>query len=121
ALSEALEREQRIVEIARAVRAELDPSEVVRVAREEVRRTLGAAAVAADVDVDAAFGTDPVTLRVERDEPLGGGERFLVETVAREAGLALQTARLLAENQRRLEQQGALLHAAQVVTSELEL
>ena len=41
--------------------------------------------------------------------------------MAREFGLALHTARLLSENQRRLEQQAALLHAAQVVTSELEL
>jgi PAS domain S-box-containing protein len=45
----------------------------------------------------------------------------LIEAVARELGLALHTARLLTENQRRLEQQAALLHAAQVVTSELEL
>ncbi len=49
------------------------------------------------------------------------GEIDLTEAVARELGLALHTARLLAENQRRLEQQAALLHAAQVLTSELEL
>jgi len=45
----------------------------------------------------------------------------LIEAVARELGLAVHTTRLLTENQRRLEQQAALLHAAQVVTSELEL
>ena len=45
----------------------------------------------------------------------------LIDAVARELGLALHTTRLLTENQRRLEQQAALLHAAQVVTSELEL
>ena len=33
----------------------------------------------------------------------------------------MQTARLLSENERRLQQQAALLHAAQVVTSELEI
>src|SRR5205085_11485399 len=49
------------------------------------------------------------------------GETFLVETVTHEIRSALQIARLLAENERRLEQQAALLHAAQVVTSELEL
>jgi PAS domain S-box-containing protein len=43
------------------------------------------------------------------------------EAVARELGLALHSAQLLTENRRRLEQQTALLHAAQVLTSELEL
>ncbi|HET8606344.1 MAG TPA: GAF domain-containing protein, partial [Gaiellaceae bacterium] len=46
-------------------------------------------------------------------------EIFLVESVARELGLALQNVRLLGENRRRLEQQTSLLHAAQVLTSEL--
>ena len=41
--------------------------------------------------------------------------------MAREIGLALHTARLLEENERRLGEQSALLKAAQVVTSELEL
>ena len=45
----------------------------------------------------------------------------LIEAVARELGLALHNARLLSENARRLEQQAALLHAAQALTSELEL
>jgi PAS domain S-box-containing protein len=47
-------------------------------------------------------------------------EVLLAEAVARELGLALHTARLLEENQRRLGQQSALLAAAHVVTSELE-
>ncbi|HSB40011.1 MAG TPA: GAF domain-containing protein [Gaiellaceae bacterium] len=45
----------------------------------------------------------------------------LAEAVAREIGLALHTARLLEENERRLGEQAALLKAAQTVTSELEL
>ncbi|MFL5924098.1 MAG: GAF domain-containing protein [Gaiellaceae bacterium] len=46
---------------------------------------------------------------------------LLAEAVARELGLALHTARLLDENERRLGEQAALLKAAQTVTSELEL
>ena len=45
----------------------------------------------------------------------------LVEGVARELGLVLGTARLLQENERRLEQQAALLAAGEAVTSELRL
>ena len=48
-------------------------------------------------------------------------EVSLAEAVAREVGLAVHTARLLGENRRRLEQQAALLHAGQVLTSELDL
>ena len=43
-----------------------------------------------------------------------------VESVARELGLGLDTARLLAENELRLLRQTALLHAAQTLTGELE-
>jgi two-component system, OmpR family, phosphate regulon sensor histidine kinase PhoR len=46
---------------------------------------------------------------------------LLAEAVARELGLALHTAKLLEENERRLGEQTALLKAAQTVTSELEL
>jgi len=45
----------------------------------------------------------------------------LVEAVARELGVAIHAAQLLQENAQRLEQQAALLKAAQVVTSELRL
>ncbi len=40
ALSDALRREQRAAEIVRRIRAQLEPAEVVRVAREELRSTL---------------------------------------------------------------------------------
>ncbi len=48
-------------------------------------------------------------------------EIALAEAVAREIGLAVHTASLLEENAKRLEQQQALLKAAQVVSSELRL
>ena len=53
--------------------------------------------------------------------PWTDGEVALVEAVARELALAINSARLLDENRRRLLEQTALLRAAQVVTSELEL
>jgi PAS domain S-box-containing protein len=48
-------------------------------------------------------------------------EISVCEAVARELGIAIHAARLLKENAERLEQQTALLKAAQVVTSELRL
>jgi PAS domain S-box-containing protein len=48
-------------------------------------------------------------------------EISLAEAVARELGVAMHAAQLLKENSERLEQQTALLKAAQVVTSELRL
>jgi len=53
--------------------------------------------------------------------PWTDGEIALVESVAGELALAINSARLLDENRRRLLEQTALLRAAQVVTSELEL
>ncbi|MDQ4019229.1 MAG: GAF domain-containing protein, partial [Actinomycetota bacterium] len=44
-----------------------------------------------------------------------------VEAIAGEVGVAIHTAELLAEDERRLEEQAALLNAAQVVTSDLRL
>ena len=53
--------------------------------------------------------------------PWSEGEISLVESVARELALAINSARLLDENRQRLLEQTALLRAAQVVTGELEL
>jgi PAS domain S-box-containing protein len=115
ALAGALEREQRAAEIVRRIRAQLEPSQVIGVAREELAGALGVA----DVTIDTGGGVPEV--RVGREEPLTHSESLLVENVAYEIGSALRTADLLALNRRRLEQQDALLHAAQVVTGELEL
>jgi len=62
-------------------------------------------------------------LGLHRPEPgaWSATDVMLAESVAREIGLALHTARLLEENERRLGEQAALLKAAQTVTSELEL
>ncbi|HEX5468939.1 MAG TPA: GAF domain-containing protein [Gaiellaceae bacterium] len=46
-------------------------------------------------------------------------EIAVAEAVAREIGLAVHTARLLQENERRLQEQAALLKAGQVLTSDL--
>ena len=63
------------------------------------------------------------TLALHRRDPgpWSAADVALAEAVAREVGLALHTARLLKENERRLGEQTALLKAAQTVTSELEL
>ncbi|HEX4527242.1 MAG TPA: GAF domain-containing protein [Gaiellaceae bacterium] len=113
ALADALAREQLIGEVVRRIRAELDPDAVLEVARTELRDAL---------QLDAAVSI-PVEggARVIVDRELQPGEQFLVDSVQREVDAALQTAGLLAENRRRLDQQAALLHAAQVVTSELEI
>ncbi|HET7554229.1 MAG TPA: GAF domain-containing protein [Gaiellaceae bacterium] len=62
-------------------------------------------------------------LGLHRSEPgpWAKSDVLLAEAVARELGLAVHTARLLDENERRLGEQSALLKAAQTVTSELEL
>jgi PAS domain S-box-containing protein len=84
-------------------------------------RGLGARAVLAVpvVVFDRLIGV--LELHCPRGRAWTAAEIALGEAVARELGLALHTARLLSENTRRLEQQTALLHAAQVLTSELEL
>jgi PAS domain S-box-containing protein len=62
-------------------------------------------------------------LGLHRSEPgdWSASDIALAEAVAREIGVAIHAAQLLKENARRLEQQTALLKAAQVVTSELRL
>jgi PAS domain S-box-containing protein len=128
ALADALVREQTAARIAHAVRDELEPERVAEVARAELRRVLDLDAVDLDLRPDAQGGVPVVAggervgmLRVRREAPLAPGEELLVETAALDIGAALQTAWLVAENRRRLAQQAALLGAAQVVTSELEL
>ena len=64
--------------------------------------------------VIGVFGLDRA-----REGYWSSAEVALAETIAAEAGLAVHTARLLDEHDRRLGQQTALLRAAQVVTSDL--
>jgi PAS domain S-box-containing protein len=53
--------------------------------------------------------------------PWSAADVSLAEAVGREVGLALHTAQLLEENRTRLERHAALVHAAQVMTSELRV
>ena len=62
-----------------------------------------------------------LSLHRSRPKPWADADVTVVEAVAREASLALHTARLLEENARRLEQQAGLLRAAQSLGSELQL
>ncbi len=80
---------------------------------------LGAQSVLAApiVVFDRAIGV--LSLHRDRPGPWPPGEIGLAEAVARELGLAIHTARLLRENDIRLNHQAALLRAAQVVTNEL--
>jgi PAS domain S-box-containing protein len=112
-------RERRTVTVADVLDApELQDESVGRV---ETLIELGTRSVLATpiVVFDRMIGV----LGLHRPEPgpWSSGDVSLAEAVARELGLALHTARLLEENERRLGEQGALLKAAQVVTSELEL
>ncbi|HEV2591063.1 MAG TPA: GAF domain-containing protein [Gaiellaceae bacterium] len=109
ALASALERERVVAEMTRRVHGETVREDVIRVAGEELEK-VGLAGVTIDVD-GTAHASDELTQI----------ERFLVETVEREVRSALQTTRLLDENRRRLAQQRALLDAAGVVTSELDV
>src|SRR4029453_12697315 len=51
--------------------------------------------------------------------PWSAGEIALAEAMAREVGLAIHTVQLLRQNERRVEEQAALLKAAQALTSDL--
>ena len=116
ALASALAREQATAAIARKLRGRRKVDDLVRIAERELRDTLHLDQVTIAL---APEGAPKITYR--RVEPLTEGERFLVRTVEAEIADALETARLLSASERRIEQQGALLHAAQAVGSELEL
>jgi PAS domain S-box-containing protein len=81
----------------------------------EARANLAVPLVVFDRTI-GAFGLHRSTAR-----PWSAAEISLAEAVSREVGLALHTAQLLEENQKRLERQTALVQAAQVMTSELRV
>jgi PAS domain S-box-containing protein len=116
ALTTALAREQTSAEIARKLRGRRKPDDLVRVAERELRDALDLGDVAITIGGDGR-----PAIRCERAEPLSDGERLLVDRVEAEIADQLETARLLNEGERRIEQQTALLHAAQTVASELDL
>ncbi|HSC50730.1 MAG TPA: GAF domain-containing protein, partial [Gaiellaceae bacterium] len=99
-------------------------------APELVDAALGDSAVLAGLGTRSALATPVIVydrmigvLALHRSEPgpWSKSDVLLAEAVARELGLAVHTAKLLDENERRLGEQSALLKAAQTVTSELEL
>jgi PAS domain S-box-containing protein len=116
ALATALAREKATAQIARKLRGQRKVDDLVRVAELELRSALDLEDVSVVVDAD-----DRPSVTWARALPLSDGERLLVGTVEAEIGEALETARLLREGNRRIEQQSALLHAAQAVGSDLEL
>ncbi len=87
----------------------------------ELLRRLGTRAVLATpiVVFDRVIGV--IGLHRARAGGWADEEVALAEAVAREAGLAIHTARLLEQDRRRVEQQAGLLEAAAVLTGELRL
>jgi PAS domain S-box-containing protein len=90
--------------------------------------SLGTRAALVDMDTRAVLATPIVVFdrvigvfglqRAEATRWLTG-EIALAEAVARELGLAIHTARLLGENEQRLQRQETLIEAAHVLTSDL--
>jgi PAS domain S-box-containing protein len=116
ALASALAREKATAEIVRKLRGQRKVDDLVRVAERELREALDLEEISVAVDAD-----DRPSITWTRAQPLSDGERLLVETADAEIADALETARLLREGNRRIEQQSALLHAAQAVGSDLDL
>ena len=116
ALTAALAREQATASITRQLRGQRKADELVRVAEAALRSALALESVTVDL-----AAPDNARVSWSRAEPLDDGERLLVQTVEAEIADALETARLLSESERRIEQQSALLHAAQAVAGELDL
>ncbi len=99
-------------------------------AAQELDEKLGSIEALTALGTRAALATPVIVfermigvLALHRNEagPWTPADVLLAEAVAREIGLALHTASLLDENERRLGEQTALLKAAQTVASELEL
>jgi PAS domain S-box-containing protein len=112
-------RERRTVALADVEAApELDDPEL---GSREALRALEARAILATpiLAFDEIIGV--LSLHRSRPKPWAEADVSVVEAVAREASLALHTARLLEENARRLEQQAGLLKAARSLGSELQL
>jgi PAS domain S-box-containing protein len=102
----------------------------LEVAAEWLRQGVDSLDPAAEPGEDVAVAEEPVlvleqpvgVLAVHRSgRRFGQSEQALLQAVAVEIGLAVRLGRLLEENRERLAQQGALLRAAQALSSELEL
>jgi PAS domain S-box-containing protein len=119
AVSNLAARDRRTVAIAN-IDAALELDEEGLGGREPLRRLGSCSALATPVVVfDELIAT--FALHRTHAHTWTREEIALTEAVAREVGVAIHVARLLDENQRRLSRQSALLHAAQVLTSDLRL
>jgi two-component system, OmpR family, phosphate regulon sensor histidine kinase PhoR len=112
-------RERRTIAIADA-RESPELEDPLLGGREILERLGSRAALATPVVVfDRMIGV--LGLHRPEPKPWTEGDISVAEAVAHEIGLAVHAAGLLEENEQRLGEQSALLKAAQVVTSELEL
>ncbi|HLY93713.1 MAG TPA: GAF domain-containing protein, partial [Gaiellaceae bacterium] len=84
-------------------------------------RELGARAVVSTPVVVQGRAVGVLSAHRDRALPWSQSDLLLLESVAAEAGLAIRLGRLLNENREQLEQQVALLRAAQVLSGALEL
>ena len=116
ALAGALSRHEATAAISRKLRNERGVDGILRVASVELRRVLHLD----DVELHVGAGGAP-SISWRRAQPLSDGERALLEAVEAEVAGAVRIAQRLDESERRIEQQSALLRAAQAVGSELEL
>jgi len=141
ALRDALERERLLASIARRLRTELDLRDALAATVEETAHAVGASWCTIELGDDvviewgaAVEGADtasaPIVVRedaVGRLEaqrsmsPWSHSDTALLDAVAAETALAIRLARLLEENRERLDQQTALLRAAQVLSGALDL
>jgi PAS domain S-box-containing protein len=140
ALRDALERERLLASIARRLRTELDLRAALAATVEETARALGASRCAVELgktvlaewgehDEGANVTTEPIAVNgdelgrlvAERsDRAWTTSDSTLIAAVAAEASLAFRLSRLLEENRDRLDQQTALLRAAQVLSGALD-
>ena len=112
-------RERRTVSIA-DVRTSAELEDPLLGGRETLERLGSRAVLATPVVVfDRMIGV--LGLHRTEPSPWTDSDVSVAEAVAHEIGLAVHAAGLLEENERRLGEQSALLKAAHVVTSELEL
>ncbi|HEY3540926.1 MAG TPA: GAF domain-containing protein [Gaiellaceae bacterium] len=141
ALHDALERERLLASIARRLRTELDLRQALTATVEETARALGASGCVLELagTTFAEWGSPAdanslsaavvvngdvlgsLTASAEAGTSWTQSDANLLEAVAAEAALAIRLGRLLEENRDRLEQQTALLRAAQVLSGALDL
>jgi GAF domain-containing protein len=130
-----LQREQRLSQVGRRLRASLDPDTVVRIAIEEIGRVLDVPLADIEFVEDAERGaemgtqvrdlviplgdeTEPlgwVNVRIRDDRAIEERDWELVEALAVEAGRALESARLFTETQATLQEADVLYRGSRAL------